>query len=247
MATDADSELARLRARAYGADADIHDDPAALARLTELEHQHRAALAQPAPEPPVPVRPVPGIPPYITEPTASAGEATEAATPANDAGPARRSRRRLLLACAITAAASAAVAVPVTLWAQELGDRPSAVLRPVGEPAASTLPGYGAELRDDTRFYGEFSGLQVVVGGFEGDEQDCLFIVPDSGNLDSGLIGNCAPLPFAPWMDVRLSDYAAGQAVEEFGPRAVLRFEVVGDEVHVFVRQAPTESATGAG
>ncbi|MBW9121657.1 hypothetical protein JNB63_16280 [Microbacterium trichothecenolyticum] len=48
MSTPTDSsrdELATLRERAYGLNADIHDDPAALARLSELEEQAAAASA----------------------------------------------------------------------------------------------------------------------------------------------------------------------------------------------------------
>ena len=48
MSTPTDSsrdELAALRKRAYGPDADILDDPAALARLSELEEQAAAASA----------------------------------------------------------------------------------------------------------------------------------------------------------------------------------------------------------
>ena|GEM_PF-364081 len=48
MSTPTDSardELRALRERAYGRDADIHDDPAALARLSELEEQAAAASA----------------------------------------------------------------------------------------------------------------------------------------------------------------------------------------------------------
>jgi hypothetical protein len=43
-------ELRALRARAYGPDADIHDDPAALARLQQLETQAREAEGPGAPE-----------------------------------------------------------------------------------------------------------------------------------------------------------------------------------------------------
>jgi uncharacterized membrane protein YccC len=41
--TDGDAELAALRRRAYSADADIADDPHALARLAELEEAARRA------------------------------------------------------------------------------------------------------------------------------------------------------------------------------------------------------------
>lgn len=50
---DEANELRRLQARAYGRDADIADDPAAQARLAELERAH-------APRPSVPASPRPG-------------------------------------------------------------------------------------------------------------------------------------------------------------------------------------------
>ena len=47
MSESVDEELRVLRERAYGPDADIHDDPSALARLHELESAD--ASAEPAP------------------------------------------------------------------------------------------------------------------------------------------------------------------------------------------------------
>ena len=46
--SDAESELNELRARAYGPHPDIQADPAALARLTELEAAHMAGPPDPA-------------------------------------------------------------------------------------------------------------------------------------------------------------------------------------------------------
>jgi hypothetical protein len=108
-----------LRARAYGPSADIHDDPAALRRLRELEAQaappapsptsHAAApTVSPAPEaaPPVdesaasaPLPPLPTVPAAtaaahrrdrLTEPTVTIAGASEAATPAPDGATAPR-------------------------------------------------------------------------------------------------------------------------------------------------------------
>src|ERR687897_460773 len=45
----AEAELQRLRARAYGPGADIHDDPLALRRLNELEEVHRAGSTRRSP------------------------------------------------------------------------------------------------------------------------------------------------------------------------------------------------------
>jgi hypothetical protein len=53
-ATDVEAELRHLRARAYGPDPDILDDPDALARLAELESAHRAerSIEDPVQAPP---------------------------------------------------------------------------------------------------------------------------------------------------------------------------------------------------
>lgn len=69
MDDDLRRELSTLRARAYGPDPDIHDDPAALTRLRELEELARgAAPVSAAPEPEAeptfpPKPPLPPVPP----------------------------------------------------------------------------------------------------------------------------------------------------------------------------------------
>ncbi|WP_029145946.1 hypothetical protein [Microbacterium luticocti] len=70
MDATARDELARLRARAYGPDADIADDPEALRRLRELEAQSvpdRPHNAEPPPPPPRDAGPPPTLP-YDAEP-----------------------------------------------------------------------------------------------------------------------------------------------------------------------------------
>ncbi|WP_133545997.1 hypothetical protein [Microbacterium sp. BK668] len=65
MDADATAELRRLRARAYGPGADIHDDPAAMRRLEELEERNRPgeddAVRPARPSDPVQARPAAAI------------------------------------------------------------------------------------------------------------------------------------------------------------------------------------------
>lgn len=101
--TRGDAELRQLRLRAYGPDADIESDPAALARLRELEGVRRAVPAASSPGttlaemagssgPPVPPRPplpvsslVAGEPGSLaaTDPNSDVAAAASAAAPAS--------------------------------------------------------------------------------------------------------------------------------------------------------------------
>ena len=68
MDAAARAELEALRRRAFGPDADIHDDPAALARLIELEDLARPGRAErPSPKP----RPAASEPPREVAPAAA--------------------------------------------------------------------------------------------------------------------------------------------------------------------------------
>ena len=262
--TDVDAELAALRARAYGADADIHDDPVALARLRDLEERRRimgeAAVAPSAPAAPA-VGPPPSLPafsfaspPADTDARPSAGQTPDpdrdgAADPA--AGPAAapaasgtapRSRGRLLLACAATALATAAVTAGITLWAASAGaERPDAVVRPAADPTPSEI--ISGPFTDTVQFE-DFHGMQVTVGTSAGDPtQRCVFVAVPQGDFSSGT-GGCAIVPFDPQLDLALATYAGSELADAFGSDAVLRLRVVGDELRVFVAHEPP--GTGA-
>ena len=262
--TDVDAELAALRARAYGADADIHDDPVALARLRDLEERRRimgeTAVAPSAPAAPA-VGPPPSLPafsfvspPADTDARPSAGQTPDpdrdgAADPA--AGPAAapaasgtapRSRGRLLLACAATALATAAVTAGITLWAASAGaERPDAVVRPAADPTPSEI--ISGPFTDTVQFE-DFHGMQVTVGTSAGDPtQRCVFVAVPQGDFSSGT-GGCAIVPFDPQLDLALATYAGSELADAFGSDAVLRLRVVGDELRVFVAHEPP--GTGA-
>jgi hypothetical protein len=117
------AELEVLRRRAYGVDSDIHDDPAALAGLNELEELARPAAAPaPAPDPLEHATPMP---------TAAVDAITEAGPP----DPVERPRARVSRSALVT---SAAVVLAVVVGAVLL--RPT-VSEPSGteptEPAAT--------------------------------------------------------------------------------------------------------------
>lgn len=259
---DVDAELAALRARAYGADADIHDDPVALARLRDLEERRRimgeAAVAPSAPAAPA-VAPPPSAFVFAslvagTDARPSAGQTPDpdrdgAADPA--AGPAAApaasgtaspSRGRLLLACAVTALATAAITGGITLWATSAGaDRPDAVVRPAVDPTPNET--LDDQVTDIVQF-DDFHGMQVAAGTLSEDRtQRCVFITIPQGQFSSGT-GACAIAPFDPQLDLALATYAGSEIADAFGADAVLRLRVVGDELRVFVAHEP--AGTGA-
>ncbi|WP_447950076.1 hypothetical protein [Microbacterium aurum] len=263
---DVDAELAALRARAYGADADIHDDPVALARLRDLEERRRimgeaaaAPVAPPAPAvaPPPPAfvfaslvagtdaRPDAGHTPDHTLDPGRDRAADPAADPAvapaasDTASP---SRGRLLLACAVTALATAAVTGGITLWATSAGaDRPDAVVRPAVDPTPNET--LDDQVTDIVQF-DDFHGMQVAAGTLSEDRtQRCVFITIPQAQFSSGT-GACAIAPFDPQLDLALATYAGSEIADAFGADAVLRLRVVGDELRVFVAHEP--AGTGA-
>ncbi len=120
-------ELKTLRARAYGPDSDIHDDPSALTRLQDLEQLARgSAPAQLPPKPPVPPLPPLPAPSASTplpessveaEPIApiESGPADAVRAPADQ--PARRrtwTKRRVLIAWGASLALAILVTATVT-------------------------------------------------------------------------------------------------------------------------------------
>ena len=273
MGDHLDDELAALRARAYGPDADIHTDPAAAARLRQLEGEARRArdavaspapvssFTAPGPPPPLPGVPSsPGAPPAVGAP-ASGGAPTSSGGPSAiptatelpsdrrgpfdgpDSSPARSRRTPLLLACAVTAVAAAALTVPVTLWASSLADRPYAVLTASDdEPDEMFFSPDSSSVR-----FEDFLGIRVSVGELDYLEGErCMLIDPDPGGRGqdgSSTRGSCSPAGFGAVVDIPAADgYLSDDVRRELGDITALRFELVGDEVHVFVSRAENVS-----
>lgn len=128
------AELRSLRARAYAPGGDIADDPAAIARLAELETAERARRAaaslEPAPDmtpadlPPGIIDSVPGASPGPQDDAASAGPAAAASDDASEDAsadasvpPRRRPALRSVLMWAGSLVAVAALAAGATFFA----------------------------------------------------------------------------------------------------------------------------------
>jgi hypothetical protein len=166
LSTAERAELDRLRRRAYGADADIDTDPAALARLVDLEERVRRTFEAPSaaddergdaapPAPPTPASMLPAstavvAPPVSEEPTATVLPAPSEAPPSAP----RRGKVALIGALALgvvtvgaiaanteeaagPAASPPAVAVPAAFGALPDGIRGSVLLEiPLGRSLA---------------------------------------------------------------------------------------------------------------
>jgi hypothetical protein len=268
MGDSLDDELAALRARTYGPDADIHDDPDALARLHELEEQQRARRLILPPLPSSMPGPLPASRPTVTPSAGTSGtsEASEAsespaspgatsspparvvADPTGDAEsrPPRRPFRRMgggrtLMACAITAVAVAAVTVPITLWSSGHAERPYAVLTPAVGPPNNVF--FSPE--SNPKRYEDFLGIQISVGELDymqGERCILIELEPSEGIDDDvqNTRGSCSPPGFGAIVDVPAVDgYLSDEVRDQLGDITALRFEVVGDEVHVFVAHVP--------
>ena len=249
MGDSLDDELAALRARAYGPDADIHDDAAALARLRELEEQEHAHRLRTPPMPPLPVAKSPMAtppPPPATRitpqhptpdpsPAHIVSDSPEPSPPASSRTP----RRRVLLACAASALVGAVIAVPATLIGAGIADRPYAVLSPSDREPDPQL----FDPDSDPVQFEDFLGIEVSAGTLEYmPGERCLLVGPSPTQTQSNNTrGTCSPEAFGAVVDIpAVAGYLSAEVREQLGDITALRFMLVGDEVHVFVaRELP--------
>lgn len=180
MDADHGSELERLRARAYGPNADIEGDPAAVARLRELEDRERMRAA-----------------PLEAETEADPDDGADAPHPdpePEEAEPAPRrpllrSRRRVWVA-----AVAVAGVVALTSAATAAGVSVTAVDRTAGIAQTDTLTadpdaqlgsaGYLGFDPEQTRGFADYYGLTVFSGvsqiDSEGNQAECLIALDTS-------------------------------------------------------------------
>lgn len=249
-------ELADLRRRAYGPDADIHADPVALARLSELERMREAergrrdapagASAAPAAAPSESAVTVPAASVSADVAAAPRGEPA-VVEPAPIVSASRlprvfRSPRRLW----IPWAASLVVVAVVTAWTAAAivgaSSAPDATLRAVPTPTDAAAE-YQADGLQDIAVFESFHGLRVMAGQL--NAQHCLFILvePTFGNGSFG--GNCSAGAFPVIADIVLEPGGAEvpqQAIDELGQGTALRFTLEGDVVRVYVGRSPEPS-----
>jgi len=247
------AELEGLRARAYGPDADIGADPAALARLRELEDASRAATAPVAPPLPVLSEPSAETGAAAVESPADAGSGTHGRTEVADAAaPARRRwwRRPAVLwpvSIVVTAVLAVGITGGVVRGLFGLGKSAAASLRQVEQ----------LDLTSDaaaTQMFGG-NGSDVVGASFHGwtvAKSDLLtengiaclavFPTPESGagprfNGETMSIG-CAAGPLPALVQVEVVA-ASPDALRHLYPEGTgLQFILEDDHVNVFVDDA---------
>lgn len=259
-----DDELRALRARAYGRDADIDGDPAAIARLRALEAQAApAALVVTAPVREVPVVSVAPAPPVEEAATDAApdefgrsGELPRTGEPpaidAENAEPEHPSPSRLRTlftprpsapwlwlgaACIALAAFGSAVVVSAVQSAD-----PRLVAEIAVDPDASWPESFG-EKGPDAALFEEFAGLTIARGveWLSFDESDAMCIVAiDTEELlgDSGgfqiAAWGCDAGSFPPVIRIEVTSAQPQALRDRFGDGTGLELIMRGDRIEVF-------------
>ena len=261
MSHEPDDELRALRKRAYGRDADIEGDPAALRRLRELEEEaHRRLAEGPEPgerttipaEPEAPEEtPAPGI-----RSSAGSGAAENAAASASGpddepalagAEPADAAardfpqpsspawwRRRSTLLWSAAVIAALIVGAAAALWAGEQQRGRVAVLQQADvEDWPRNVVG---EPPDGSRLFEDFLGLTVVImpqsfGG--GSETECLYVLESGGQGFMSTIG-CSAGGFPATAGLAVTARAPDELRERFADGTALQFVLTDSRVHVY-------------
>ena len=183
MDAEARGELQRLRARAYGPDADLADDPAAWARLRDLEEAERRGRADATPPPVEESAPAPAD---DEAQDIDADRGDDAVTDRPSRRPVLRRARTLWLwagSLAVVAAVASAASIAATTFvpvARTAGVAQVDALRP--DPTVATdvvrSMGFGSS---PVSGYADFYGLTAFAGSTEidsaGNRADCLLLM----------------------------------------------------------------------
>ncbi|GAA5036448.1 hypothetical protein ACFQRL_09405 [Microbacterium fluvii] len=254
-----DDELSALRERAYGPSADIHADPAAMARLASLEASLRAdAVADAAADATGQAQPDDSAdsPDVTSSPadrrldqqtvgaTAADAAAPDSGAPALAAEPdtsPRRPRRALVWAASIVVAAL--VGAGATLGVQSLMSGRVAVLGV--EEGAEWPTEYFGSATDDSRVFTEFHGLSVAAvdqPGIEGVTV-CLYVLDERGVDSQMMTAGCAAGSFPASASLVVTGDSPDELTEAFEAGTALLFVLEGDRVEVFASApAPIET-----
>ena len=234
-----DRELADLRARAYGPDADIEGDPAALARLWELEAVHLAEVS---------VAPVaPGIAAPAGPSRATTAPGAGATTPAADPSQSpwlRVTATRSLLPLIAESVVVIAILAYATTWL--LAPHPDATLQlaeteqSVSETGPSALvlevlDNNGASVEPDTlRQFEPYRGINVFSVEHGVLPGTCVVVSdPHSGRFDY----HCVPHGVEPilheWVGERFAEWLA--------EGSVISFHLHESTIDVYLHPPPAE------
>ena len=222
-----EAELSALRTRAYGLDADIDSDPAALARLAELEQLHAAAAT-------APTRAAEVQPRADQLPRSHADASSEA-------GVVARWRRTRTSAAVTGAAVILAGAAAVTGWMWWTAPRPDVTLhRTDAEPSAQVLrlADYARRqlvMKSTLQPFEPVMGLEVWSAQTTFGNTCLLVFEPAS---DEFLAIGCAPAPADPIAEIYDVPVAWEEEwVDGFPTGTVVRFMLHGDAVDVWIHE----------
>ena len=237
---DAERELNALRARAYGPNADIHNDPVALARLSEMESARLATEAAPTSAEPAAV--AADLPVSTVAGAAADVAVAETGPPKISAGEPRRSLWRRATATrsrSVWLVTGAVVVVLALTWTIDrlLSPRPDSTLAPMAEEADGQildLVDVAQTLDTSTlRGYEAYRGLEVWFARIE-EGLDCLLAIERVS--DSIITANCAPREAE--LRLEVGGYPESDEVhyeDGLTPGSVIRFTLNGDTMDVFL------------
>jgi hypothetical protein len=252
----AHDELRMLRRRAYGPAADIAADPAALARLEELEaavRQAGSAAADPRPALPEPGSPTERAGAAVaSHPAAPSAfeDATAAPADLDEPVPARRGRTRRwiaalwpvsVVAAIILGAVSYAAAVP--LVSRQADAAQVGTLRP--DPTFGWPQTLGP-VPEDAVVFQEFHGLTVIHAEQDiwGSGEGCMVVLVttqvdgDSPSYGGPVQYGCAAGGFPATVQLEVSEALPAELQERFAVGSGLQFVFAGDRVGVFASPA---------
>jgi len=247
MDDDVHEELRLLRARAYGPEADIVDDPVAVSRLRELENLEREDRLRPPATPPSP------------SPAASAGSRLpDESVPDEDAdgeeiprerAPLVHSKRRLwawAISLAVVASlASAATALSVSFVPVTAAAGAPQVDTLVPDPDSAVPPVFGQRTGAE-RGYQDYYGVAAFTGRAPTDATDnrnpCLYLL-DADEVDTDdtrgfrgnfVYGGCGAGVFPATVQFVVADGMPDAFIQRFPIGTSVQFVFDGENVGVF-------------
>jgi hypothetical protein len=244
LPSDADRELAELRARAYGPAADIQTDQAALARLRELEAAHHPGPAERGDDEADALASAgasdPDVGPSATQDGLGAEAEADNSPLAAIAGPLRLRSRRASATPAgrATIAVGAVASVLAVGYAVDwlVGAHPDATLLPVTDTASSValaMLGFleAQPAASTVRGYDSFRGIEPW---FFKNEQgfDCFMLITGPATVDGA---NCVPPGVDLFADISPWRQLAGEDTEPLPAGSMIRFHYRDDRVDVYV------------
>jgi hypothetical protein len=241
LSVDDARELAELRRRAYGPDADIGDDPAAAKRLHELEEGRRAtseAVSPPADE---------GAEP--THDSISASVENPAPEPEDDVPTEHAPRRRWWRRVPVWSIAATALVVGATIGAASMTatvPRPDVVLR-VAASEGGRDAAWQRELRawgispDSAVAFEQYNGVGVWTASSD-EGSRCIILENGERPINATCVGG----GFDPILDVTL--YGGMDEAFDAPPPAgsVIRFIARDGAVEVWVRERQSVEAAAS-